>query len=385
MNNIRDDNPIRNLTPIICVVAIFGVSLGLTVPLIAIVLDSQGHSASAIGLHASTQFLGIMLASPITPWLMRTVGNSRLVAVSLGLMAFTFTAFPLATGFFSWLFLRLFLGTLEGVIFISAETWINQMAPISKRGRTIGVYGTFLAGGIAAGPLLLELTGVQGGTPFFVGAILTVFCLAVLLLSPQNAPNLIATKSRSAWKMAQTIPIAIASTILFGFLDAAVFGLLPIYGLALDFSPINAARLVTVLVLGGMVFQYPLGLLADYINRQYLLVACAGLASFSMLLIPIVADFSTPVLLLLFITGGMIGALWTIPLIIFGENFTDTELATVNSMAAVLYGLGSIIGPSVVGFSMTRSPHALMLTMATATMLLVLFGFLIYWKTGRSP
>ena len=96
--------------------------------------------------------------------------------------------------------------------------------------------------------------------------------------------------------MAQTIPIAIASTILFGFLDAAVFGLLPIYGLALDFSPINAARLVTVLVLGGMVFQYPLGLLADYINRQYLLVACAGLASFSMLLIPIVADFSTPVL-----------------------------------------------------------------------------------------
>ena len=91
MNNIRDDNPIRNLAPIICVVAIFGVSLGLTVPLIAIVLDSQGHSASAIGLHASTQFLGIMLASPITPWLMRTVGNSRLVAVSLGLMAVSYT------------------------------------------------------------------------------------------------------------------------------------------------------------------------------------------------------------------------------------------------------------------------------------------------------
>ena len=55
---------VRSLAAVLSLIMVFGITLGLTVPLIAIVLDGQGHSSVAIGLHASTQFLGIMLTSP---------------------------------------------------------------------------------------------------------------------------------------------------------------------------------------------------------------------------------------------------------------------------------------------------------------------------------
>jgi MFS family permease len=212
---------------VISVIMVFGITLGLTIPLIAIVLDGQGHSSVAIGLHASTQFLGIMLAALITPRLLVAVGTSRLMVLSMVAMMLIFCAFPFFMGFVPWLLLRLLLGGVEGIIFISAETWISQVAPSARRGRVIGIYGTLLAGGIAAGPLLLELTGVEGVIPFLTGAVLTFVSLSILLFAPHVAPSIRDATRRSPWTIAKTVPIAVASVMLFGFLDAAAFWFIP--------------------------------------------------------------------------------------------------------------------------------------------------------------
>ena len=42
----------------ISVIAVFGISLGLTVPVIALVMAENGYSSAAIGAHVSVQFLG---------------------------------------------------------------------------------------------------------------------------------------------------------------------------------------------------------------------------------------------------------------------------------------------------------------------------------------
>ena len=85
---------------------------------------------------------------------------------------------------------------------------------------------------------------------------------------------------------------------------------------------------------------------------------------------------------LIFITGGMIGGFWTIPLIIFGEKFKGSELASVSSTAAVFYGMGSVVGPSLLGVAMIGSPHGLLAAMAGPTIALALFGIV---RIARSP
>lgn len=375
---------VRSLAAVISVIMIFGITLGLTIPLIAIVLASQGHSSGAIGLHASVQFLGIMLASPITPRLLIAVGASRLMILSMIAMALIFFTFTVFTGFMPWLLLRLLLGGVEGIIFISAETWINQVVPTARRGRSIGIYGTLLAVGVATGPLLLELTGVEGAVPFLTGGVITIIPLVILLFALNIAPHVRKSSRRSSWKMAKTIPVAVASVMLFGFLDAAAFGLLPIYGLSLDFSPLASARLVTCLILGAVVFQYPLGWLADHTDYRRLLVTCAAIAATAMLTTPLTSDLAVLFYGSIFITGGMIGGFWIIPLVVFGENFKGYELASINSTAAILYGMGSVVGPSLLGFAMIVSPHGLMVAMAGPTIVLVFFGITQLPRPPRS-
>ncbi|MBE25132.1 MAG: MFS transporter, partial [Rhodospirillaceae bacterium] len=126
----------------ISIIAVFGISLGLTVPVIALVMAENGYSSAAIGAHVSVQFLGLMLTSPLTPVLLVRFGTSRLMICGLLLIACILLLFAVFSSSLSWLLLRFCLGAVEAVIFISADTWINQIAPPKRRGRIIGLYAT---------------------------------------------------------------------------------------------------------------------------------------------------------------------------------------------------------------------------------------------------
>ena len=67
------------------------------------------------------------------------------------------------------------------------------------------------------------------------------------------------------------------------------------------------------------------------------------------------------------VIGGVIGGLWTLSLGVLGERFAGPDLAAMNVVMAMLYGLGSTVGPSLLGVAMSAwPPHGLMAAMAVA-------------------
>ena len=72
-------SPKLSIAAAISIISVFGISIGLTVPVLALVLSETGHSSAAIGAHVSVQFLGLMLASSITPALLVRFGVSNLM------------------------------------------------------------------------------------------------------------------------------------------------------------------------------------------------------------------------------------------------------------------------------------------------------------------
>src|SRR4051812_6647717 len=48
---------------------------------------------------------------------------------------------------------RLVLGIGDGWVFTAAATWIVDLAPESRRGQAIGIFGTSIWGGLAIGPV----------------------------------------------------------------------------------------------------------------------------------------------------------------------------------------------------------------------------------------
>ena len=76
----------RSRFAVVAAAAVFGITYGLSSPLIALALDRDGYSKFAIGLNAAMQALGILTVALLLPgatsgWRMRGVLLAALVMV----------------------------------------------------------------------------------------------------------------------------------------------------------------------------------------------------------------------------------------------------------------------------------------------------------------
>lgn len=110
---------------IILTVMIFGLSYGLSAPLIAIRLSAAGHSELYVGINAAMQALGVFAVAPFLPLLCRHLSPKKLLAFSLVAMVVLLALFPFAP-IESWFALRLGLGVFSEIIMVVSETWLNR-------------------------------------------------------------------------------------------------------------------------------------------------------------------------------------------------------------------------------------------------------------------
>ena len=69
----------RSLVGVIAAMAVVNLVYGITFPLLALVLDSQGISKTLIGLSTMSQALAILLVAPLAPRLLRRFAPARLM------------------------------------------------------------------------------------------------------------------------------------------------------------------------------------------------------------------------------------------------------------------------------------------------------------------
>jgi MFS family permease len=255
-------------------------------------------------------------------------------------------------------------------MFVLSEAAVNALTPEAIRGRVLGVYATLFCLGFAAGPLVLALAGSEGWTPFLLGSAL--FALSLLpagmfkgvesRLDPEEGG---ADRHRLAdtWRVA---PLAMLGVFVYALLEAAQFALLPIYALHLGMGERMAAGLLSIWLSGNILFQYPLGWLADRWRRQRVMVLCAGTAAVGQLLVPLVADMPPLFWPLLVLLGGAMGGLYTLSLVLVGQQFRGADLTRANTAFVMTFQLGAMVGPpyagaAMRGFGIASFPLALVL------------------------
>lgn len=369
---------IRGLFAATCTIGVFGITVGLAVPLLALILERDGYSEGLIGLSATAQFLGIMGFAPLAPRAIRRFGLSRLMAGCLVACAVCLAMLPVFHNYTVWLVIRLLFGGAEGLLFVAGETWINQAVDDRVRGRMAALYGTTLAAGFAIGPLIITVTGIGDNTPFVIGTLLILAGLGPLAVGAVGAPDIAAGTTRGLWTIARAIPIAVGASLLFGLLDGGLIALLAVYGLGIGFDVAGGARLVTVLVVGAIFLQIPIGWFADKTDRVWVLIGCGVFATLGLAVAPF-ASPTTTLPVILFCLGGLLGSFWTLSMAILGSRFRDGDLATGNVALTLAYGVGSVAGPAIGGFAMELwPPHGLMTVLAVLT-----FGYVMFGVTAR--
>ncbi len=331
-----------------------GLSLGL--PLLALVLQARGISATWIGLNGAVAGLASILAPPLVTPLARLLGATRLLIASLVLVAATFFAFQLVDSLAGWFVLRiLFHGALT-IAFVVSEFWLVSLAPPEKRGLLVGVYATVFSVGLALGPIVLSLTGSAGALPFAVGAAILITAVIPAWVARGARPDLHQPSEHSTVGFVLAAPAATIGVFAFGAVESGGLTILPLWGLGQGLDEPHAAWLLTAVGLGNVALQIPLGLLADRLDKTRLLALASLGGVLGAVLLPFVASSMPLMLALLFVWGGTSAGLYTFGLAMLGDRYHGSDLAGANAAFVSMYGLGMLVGPAAIGAGLDAAP-----------------------------
>jgi MFS family permease len=335
-------------------ISVVGIAIGLGMPLLSVILETRGHSASMIGLNTAVAGLASIAGAPLaTPLAMRFgVAWTMIAMIAAGALAFV--GFHFAPDFWMWFPLRIVLHIALTVLFILSEFWISTSAPPHRRGLVLGIYATVLSLGFAAGPWLFAHLGSSGFRPF--GVIIGLVTLAAIpVLAARNESPTIASDGETSnfLRYIWLVPSATAAVLVFGAVETGGFALFPIYGSRIGYSEADAALLLTMIGLGNVLLQIPIGMISDRVSdRRYLLIACATVGLVGTIFMPFFAQNWHLMAALLFVWGGVVAAMYTIGLAHLGSQLSGHELASANAAFVLCYGVGMVLGPQAIGIGM---------------------------------
>ena len=351
-------------------------------PLISLRLEEMTGSGLIIGLNGAMAALATIIMAGFIPRLMNIIPSRTLLITSFLLSAALFTQFANIQIVWAWFVLRFVIACFITIVFVVSESWINQIVSPDRRAFMLGVYGTALSGGFGIGGLLFTALGADNDGAFYLASLILMLSLLPILLlnGPQaEAPDKDGSSFKSILRAAGMAPAAIIAGLVFGALETLMFSILPVYGERMDLSHALIGMLVFSVAMGGIIFQIPIGWLADRTGLRRTLLWLAAITTITPILIWLAGTYLPALMGLIFIQAGLAAGFYVIGLSLLGERFTGGAITAANAGIILAYGTGSLIAPPLAGGAMDLiGPPGLMLVLS-----LLSGSFLIFLLTKR--
>ncbi|MEC5424167.1 MFS transporter [Virgibacillus sp. C22-A2] len=372
---------------LIALVTISGFSQGMLLPLLAIILEQGGVSSSVNGLHATGLYVGVLLASPFMEKPMRKYGFKPVIIVGGMLVFISLALFPFWEALWFWFILRMMVGIGDHMLHFGTQTWITTTAAKETRGRNIAYYGLFFGLGFALGPLMTRLLSVNEALPFLISAVLSMLVWSSMFFVRNKWPEQdsgTVTAATSVGRFVQTGKIAWVALLpgfAFGFLEASLHSIFPIYGLRIGHDVNILSLIIPCFAAGSLITQLPLGILSDRFGRKAILlfVLVGGTGCF------IFTAFLETSVLALFITftiaGMFVGSLFSLGISYMTDLLPEPLLPAGNIMVGITFSLGSISGPFLGGIYLELFPGTSFFYLIIVILLLIIGA--IYFQKDK--
>jgi len=349
----------RNVIGAIALVFGADVAMGLTYPLLNLLLEARGVDERIIGLNAAMSPLGIIVMGLILPRLVASRSSAPIAWIAMACLAATILAMGLITNLTAWFVIRFLLGAAAGALFSLSEAWLMHFTADENRGRTTAIYTTVMAAGFGAGTAILPFAGTEGMLSFLIGAGFIVVGSLPLLLIRLDGSEFKADESGDKTGMmvfACAAPLLLLGVLTMTLFDSVMLSFFPIYAVRISLDLSSAAWLLGAAVAGAALFQLPIGWLADRWSRRGVIwIATLGTCSLA-LAMPVVIKtwLAWPLAVAL---GSCAYALYSLALVAMGDRFKGPMLVAGSAAVAAMWGVGGIIGPPVTGWVFKVAGH----------------------------
>jgi MFS family permease len=330
---------------------------------LALRLDANGIAERWSGALMAANALGMVLGGRLGYWLIGHASHPRAFVSAAGIIITAVLCHQLSDWLPLWLVLRFMVGAAMMCQLMVIESWLNDCAPVERRGGAMSLCMVASYVGMVLGQLLLSLGNGLDARVLTGVAIAFAVGLVPMAMHRGLQPSVVAQARVSPLVYVRRLPQALGTVLTSGLLNGCFYGLTPIFAAQRGFTPAQVGQFMALSMAAGLIAQLPLGRLSDRYSRVGLIRVIATLLGLAFL--PLVFLDSTEGTAIL-LAGAGIGFLQfcLYPLAIAHANANlEPELRVgVAGVLLATFGIGATIGPLLAGALMERlGPPALYL------------------------
>jgi MFS family permease len=358
---------------------------GLQSTLLGLRATLEGFPTPVTGFILSCYYVGYLLGTSAAPRMMRQIGHIRVFAA----LAAVASAIILVQGIFVqsavWSVTRLMSGVCFAGIYVVAESWLNDRASQTNRGRLLAVYMLVLYIGLGAAQFLIIVASPSTATPFMLVSVLISLSVVPIAVSAQQLPQPALPKKVSYAELYRNSPLGVVGVSASGMISAIIFSMGPVYARLRGLGSTGIATFMAVSILAAVLTQYPVGRLSDRTDRRTVI---AGVCTVATIVAGSIAAFGNMphalFLLLSAVFSGFALTLYSLSVSHVNDKLEPAQMVNASSALLRLNGCAAAVGPVLAGSLIHAfGPPAYFITLATLTGALTVYD--LWRKSRRSP
>ena len=240
----------------------------------------EEFSLTATGFMMSGYFVGYFIGAKTIPQIISRVGHIRVFAAFASTASLVVLIHAVYVSPVVWFLLRVLTGISMVSIYTVAESWLNDRASNKNRGSVLSVYMVILYGAMGLGMFLLNFSSPKNFQPFILVSVITSLALIPILLTKKKPPTFKSIKAMKLKELYDASPFGMVSSLFYGTIQSALFTLLAVYAVGMNFSIFQISVVTFLLAISGAISQWPIGKLSDIYDRRKVIISVSFAAAF---------------------------------------------------------------------------------------------------------
>ncbi len=351
---------------------------GINAVLIPVRLQQMGFSNASVGICMAAEVASVVLVSRYVSQIVARLGltvtllaMASLRLVSL-LVMIRFASFPV------WTLSIFFFGLATNIFLTAIIGWLSALHLGKHAGLCNGLFSSALSLGTALGPVAISLSGFEGVRPFQVNMMIVAGAVIPVILLFAKIPRIAPTPRPRIGYIIRLSPAVVLSAFIGGITFFGLPAFLTLYGTQNGYPVQKAAWLLTAFMLGSVSLSPLIGILSDYIDRRYVIIACIAVGMLAAIYLPLASVGYKVALAVLYFWGGAAGGIYATSMAFLIDRFRSEDHVSVGVTYTLMDCLGGTVGVALIGLAMDLDRDGLTYVISAAAILYFIFALSRY-------
>ncbi len=323
---------------------------GIQSTLVGVRAELEDFGSLWVGAIMTAYFAGFLAGTQLASTYLVKVGHIRTYAALASIASATAITHIVAVNPPTWLALRFITGLCMAGIYVTVESWLNDIANtkvdgVSIRGRLLASYMIITMGALSVAQVVFQFADPLSIGLFVLASVLASLSLVPTALSTTSAPVVRFPEPLSIRALTHVVPTGVVTSFLLGMSVGVLLGLAPVYATREGLSGGQLSWFVAAPTLGAMVGQWPLGSLSDRVSRRAVMMFAAVASAVISIALSQVPTDSTAAIVLLVALGAAHFPMYSLALAYVNDWISPNQMMGASVAYVRINGLGAFAGP----------------------------------------